>query len=147
MTPPAALRDSQICRPLCRSASPTSLFFSAGPRFSASSTVRSNQSSIISSYLNQDVDPSKRWIAVIPLPAVYRSVDSARYAPTVDSASFSLFPAGKSSRSSSQSFIIDIVEILQQYPLTRDLVHDKILFFNKTTSSATICGCEHVLSV
>ena len=34
--------------------------FSAGPRFSASSTIRSNQSSINSSYLKQDVDPPKK---------------------------------------------------------------------------------------
>ena len=39
--------------------SPTSQFFSAGLCFAASSTVRSNQSSINSSYLNQEVDQSK----------------------------------------------------------------------------------------
>ena len=59
LTPSSALRDSRLRSPCCVSASPTSLFFSAGPRFPASSTVRSSQSSISSSYLNQEVDPSK----------------------------------------------------------------------------------------
>ena len=40
----AVLRGSRSRSPLYISASPTSLFFSAGPRFSASSTVRYNQS-------------------------------------------------------------------------------------------------------
>ena len=71
LTPSAVFRCSQSTSPLNTSASPTSLFFSFGPRFSASSTVRSNQSSINSSYLNQNVDPSKRdgIFVVIPLPA------------------------------------------------------------------------------
>ena len=85
---------------------------------------------------------------MIPLPAVYRSVDFSRYAPTIDSAGFSLFSAGKSSRSSSWSFIIDIVEVIQQYPLTRDLVHDKILLLAiKPKAPLPLCGCEYVLSV
>ena len=62
LTPSVALRDSRLRSPLCISASPTSRFFSAGPRSVTSSTVRSNQSSINSSYLNQDVDPSiEKW--------------------------------------------------------------------------------------
>ena len=70
--------------------------------FSASSTERSYQSSVNSSYLTQDVDPSKRGgIFVIPLPAVYSSVDSARYASTIDTAGFSLVSGGKPSKSSS----------------------------------------------
>ena len=59
LTPSVALKDSRLRGPLHISASPTSLFFSAGPRFSASCTVRYNQSSINSSYANQDVEPSK----------------------------------------------------------------------------------------
>ena len=43
------------------SASPTSLFFSARPRLLTSSTVRSSQSSICSSYLNPEVHPFKEW--------------------------------------------------------------------------------------
>ena len=99
--------------------------------FLIQSTVRSNQSSINSSHLNQDVDPSKRFgiFHAIPLPAGCGSVNSARYAPTIDSAGFSVFSPGKSSGSSSWSFTIYIVESRQQNPLTRDLVHDKILFF------------------
>ena len=84
LTPSSALRDSQLGSPLRISASPTNLFFSAGSRFLASSTVSSNQSSISSSYLNQDVGPSKSGgiFVVIPLPAAHCSDDSARYAPT-----------------------------------------------------------------
>ena len=87
------LKDSRLSSPLCMSASPTSRFFSAGPRFVSSSTVRPNQSSINSVYLIQDVDPSKRGgiIVVIPLPAAYCDADSARYAPTNDSFDSSLF--------------------------------------------------------
>ena len=72
LTPSVALRDSRLSSPSYISASPTSRFFSAGPRFVSSSTVRSNQSSINSSYLNQDVDPSESggFFVVIPLPAV-----------------------------------------------------------------------------
>ena len=55
LTPLAALKGSPSRSPLYISASPTSRFFSVGPRFSASSTVRSNQSSINSSCLNQVV--------------------------------------------------------------------------------------------
>ena len=36
---------------------------------------------------------------------------------------------GKSPKSSSQPLTVGIVEVLKQYPLTRDLVHDKILYF------------------
>ena len=60
LTPSVALRDSLLSSPLYISASPTSRLFSAGPRFVSSNTVRSNQSSINSSYLNQDVDPLKK---------------------------------------------------------------------------------------
>ena len=54
-----------------KKSSPTSRFFSFGPCFVSSSTVRSNQSSINSSYLNQDVDPSKvvEICVVIPVHA------------------------------------------------------------------------------
>ena len=93
LTPLAALRYSRLSNPLYGSASTNSLFFRAGPRLSASSTGRSNQSSINSSYSNQDVDPSKRGgiLSVILLLAVYRSVDSTRYAPTKDSTGFFFF--------------------------------------------------------
>ena len=46
LTPSAALRDSRSRSPWYISTSPVSLFFSVSPRFSASSTVKSNQSSI-----------------------------------------------------------------------------------------------------
>ena len=64
------------------------MFLSPCPRFgSSSSTVRSNQSSINSSYLNQDVDKSESggFFVVIPIPAEKSNVDSARYAPANDS--------------------------------------------------------------
>ena len=87
LTPSCALRDSRLRSSLCISASPTSLFFTAGPRLLPSSTVRSNQSSISSSHLNQEVTPlnSGGIFVVISLAAVHWSVDSARYAPTKDS--------------------------------------------------------------
>ena len=66
--PSAALRSFRSRRPMYISASPTSLF-SAGPRFSGSTTVKSSQSWINFSYLNQDVDPSKS--GGIPLFAVH----------------------------------------------------------------------------
>ena len=61
LTPSAAFRGCGSRSFLCISASPTSLFFSVAPGFSASSTLRSNQSSINSTFLNQDVDPSEKW--------------------------------------------------------------------------------------
>ena len=69
--PSVALRDSRLRSPSYISASPTSRFFSAGPCFVSSSTVRPNQSSINSSYLNQDVGPLKRggFFVLIPRPA------------------------------------------------------------------------------
>ena len=85
LTPSVALRGSRLSRPLYISESPTIRFFSAGPRFVSSSTV---QSSINSSELDQDVDPSKKSggsCVVMPPPAEYCNVDSARYAPTNDS--------------------------------------------------------------
>ena len=93
LTPSSALRGSWLKSPLCISASPTSLFLSAGPRFPFPSTVRSNLSALSSSYRNQDVDPSKSGgiFVVIPLSAVHGSVDSARYAPTKDSQSVYIF--------------------------------------------------------
>ena len=140
LTPAATLTDSRSSSPLCNFAFPTNLFFSAGPRFPTSSTVRSNQSSINSSYLHQDVGLPKRSgiFAVNQLLAVKRSVDFTRFDPIMDSAGFSLFSGGEPSRSSSESFIIGIVEEFKQYTLTRDLVRNKILFFfDKTTSSAS----------
>ena len=103
LTPSVALRNSRLTCPLYISASPTSRFFSAGPRFVSSSTVRSNQSSINSSYLNQDVDLSKkdRFCVVIPVPAACCTVDSARYAPTNDYFDSSLYSDGKSPKTSS----------------------------------------------
>ena len=87
LTPSVAHRDSRLNSPLYISASPTSRFFIAGPRFVSSSTQRYNQSSTISSYLNQDVDPSKvvEFLIVIPLPAEKSDVDFAQHAPTNDS--------------------------------------------------------------
>ena len=46
-----------------------------------------------------------------------------------------LFSDGKSPKSSSQSLIVGTVEVLQQYPLTRDLVRDKILYFYQATTA------------
>ena len=136
-TPSVALRDSGKSSPLYMSASPTSRFFSSGPRFVSSSTVKSNQSSINSSYLNQDVDPSKSGgiFVVIPLPAVFCHVDSARYAPINDTVDASLYSDGKSPKSSSPSLIVGIVEVLKQHPLTRDLARDKILYFYHATTA------------
>ena len=65
---------------------------------------------------------------MIPLPAENYNVDSARYAPINDSFDF-LYSDGKSPKSFLQSLTVGIVEVLKQYPLTRDLVHDKILYF------------------
>ena len=60
LTPSSAFRDSRLRSPFTRFCnSEISLFFSAGPRWLTSSTVRSSQSSISSSYLNQELDPSK----------------------------------------------------------------------------------------
>ena len=85
--PSVALRDSRLWSPLYISASPTSRFFSAGPRSVFSSTGRPNQYSINSSYLNQDVGPSKSGgiFCFDSTSCVYCYVDSARYAPTSDS--------------------------------------------------------------
>ena len=103
LTPPVALRDSRSSGPLYLSASPTSRFFSAGPRFVSPSTVRSNRSSINSSCLNQDVDPSKSGgiFVVIPLLAEKSNVGSARDAPTNDSLDSILYYDGKSPKISS----------------------------------------------
>ena len=49
-------------------ASPTSLFFNPGPRVPVSSCVRSSQSSMSSSYLNHEVDPSKSGGIFTPIP-------------------------------------------------------------------------------
>ena len=59
LTPSSPRCDSRPRTPLYIDASPTSLLFSAGPRFLASSCVRSNQSSTSFSHLNHEVDPSK----------------------------------------------------------------------------------------
>ena len=80
---------------------------------------------------------------MIPLPTENSSVDFARdmLQPLIRPVVLRL-SAGKSSRSSSYSFIIDIVEILKQYPLTRDLVHDKILSFAiQPRAPLPLCGC------
>ena len=58
LTPSSARRDARSRSPLHIAASPTSLFLNAGSRLPASSCVRSNQSSISSSYLNHEVGPS-----------------------------------------------------------------------------------------
>ena len=91
--PSVALRDSRLRSPSYISASPTSRFFSAGPCFVSSSTARPNQSSINSSYLNQDVGPSKSGgiFCFDSTSCVYCYVDSARYAPTSDSFDFFVF--------------------------------------------------------
>ena len=129
LSPSAALRGSRSKSPLYISASPTSLFFSAGPRFSASSTVV-DQLLI----LKPNVDPSKIGgiFVVIPLPVVHCSVDSTRYAPTKHSAGLSLLSAGKSSRSSSWSFNS------QKTPTyAGSCARQDPLLCNTTTSSAT----------
>ena len=93
LTPSSALRDSRLRSPWNFSAIPTSLCFSAGPRLLTWNTARSSQSSISSSYLNHEVGPSKSGgiFVVIPLAAVQWSDDSARYAPTADSAALFVF--------------------------------------------------------
>ena len=93
LTPSSALRDSRLRSNLYFSAIPTSLCFSAGPRLLTWSTARSSQSSISSSYLKHEVGPSKSGgiFVVIPLAAVQWSDDSARYAPTAESAGLSVF--------------------------------------------------------
>ena len=70
LTPSVALKDSRLRSPLCISASPTSRFFSAGPRLASSSTTKSNQASINSSNLNQDVDPSKSGGICVVIPCM-----------------------------------------------------------------------------
>ena len=72
LTPSSTVRDSRSRSPLYVSASPTSLFFSAGP--CVSSTVRSNQSSINFSFLNQDVDPPKSGQIFVAIPLPYCSL-------------------------------------------------------------------------
>ena len=132
LDPSSALRDSRLRSPLYFSAIPKSLFFSAGPHLLASSTVRSSQSSISSSYLNQEVNQSKSggFFQVIPLAAVHSSVDCAQNAPTIASAVLFGFSVGKSSRASSSS-VISVVE-LWTIPNQRNLVYIKILFFWNT---------------
>ena len=127
LTPSSALRDSRLRSPLCISPSPTSLFFSAGPRFPASTTVRSSQSSI--SY--QEVDPSNGvgMFVVIPLAAVHWSVDSARYAPTIDSTGCVLLRWLGSHQDLPHSHSSSVLLKLYTIPIQRNLVHDKILFF------------------
>ena len=73
LTPSSDLRDSRPRSPLYIDVSPTSLFFNAGPRFPASSCVRSSQSSMSSSHLNQEVDTSKSGgiFTVLPLDAAH----------------------------------------------------------------------------
>ena len=124
LTPSVALRDSRLSSPSYTSASPTSRFFCVGPRFVSSSTVISNQYPINSSYFNQDVDPVKKWwnfscdstsCCTIVMPTL-------RDVLQPDSVDYFL-------SSVSQSLIVGIVEVLKQYPLTRDLVRDKILYF------------------
>ena len=109
LTPSVALRDSRLSSPLYISASSRSRFFSASPRFVSSSTPRFNQS--------------------FPLPAEESDVDSARHAPTNDSFDSFSYSDNKSPKSFSHSLIVGIVEVHKQYPLTRDLVHGKILYF------------------
>ena len=43
----------------------------------------------------------------------------------------------------SSSLIVGIVEVLKQYPLARDLVHDKILHLSPRNNRAPLplCGC------
>ena len=72
LTPSAGLRYSRSRRASYKTASPTRPLFSAGPRFPASSTARSSQSSISSSNLNQDIISLKCGgiFAMIPLETV-----------------------------------------------------------------------------
>ena len=72
---------------------------------------------------------------MIALPAVCCNVDSARYAPINDSFDSSLYSDGKPPKSSSQSLIVGMVEVVKQYPLTRDHVRDKILYFYHATTA------------
>ena len=138
LTPSVALRDSRLSSLLCISASPISRFFSAGPRFISSSTkVQPIFDQLLVFNLSQDVDPSKSGVicVVIPLPAVYWNIDSARHVPTNYSYAFCIL------------MVVGIVEVLKQCPLTQDLVRDKILYFYSATIFAPLplCGCWYVL--
>ena len=131
-TPPSDLRVSRSRTPLYTAASQISLILSAGPRFPASSTVRSNQSSMSSSNLNHEVGPSKSagFTTLIPFDAVYWSVVFARHAPPNDSAEERFEKLGTSTKSSSQS------PIGEQPFLQQDPVLDKV--FNNQCSATTL---------
>ena len=112
--------------------------------------LRSNQSSINSSFSNQDVDPSKRRgiFVVIPPPAVYTLVGSARCAQTIDSAGFSLFfkweshqdlPHGHSS--------LTLLKFSSNTHSRGISCTTRSSTFNKTKAPLRLCGCEYVLSV
>ena len=146
LTPSVTLRDSRSSSPLYISASPTSRFFSAGPRFVSSSTVRSNQSSINSSYLNQDVDPAKSsgLFVVIPLRAEESNVDSARYAPTNDFLHSFLYSDGRSPKIPSQSLIGTQTKPTHAGPCSRQ---DPLLLPRNNRAPLPLCGCWYVLFV
>ena len=137
LTPSSALTDSRLRSPVHIVAAPKSLFFNASPRLLTWSTARSSQSSIGSSYLNKEVDPSKSgWIfVVIQCAAVHWSVDSARNAPTIDSAVVLGFSKGNHQelRHSHSSVLLR----LWTTPTQRNLLLDKIHFFWNNQRSAT----------
>ena len=139
-TPPSDLRVSRSRTLLYTAASQISLILSAGPRFPASSTVRSNQSSMSSSYLYHEVGPSKSagFLTLIPFDAVYWSVVSTRHAPPNDSAKEKFEKPGTSTKSSSQSLI-------GEQP-----IYNKTPFFTRssiTNAPLPLCGCESVVCV
>ena len=145
LTPSSALRDSRLRSPFCISASPTSLFLQYWSSFSCSKHCKIQP--IINHLLILEPRswPSKSGaiLAVIPLAATHWSVDSARYAPTTDSAFvlvFSVENVGKSSTFSSLSLIISIIETLNN-------THNGTLYAARSSSSTTtsaplpLCGC------
>ena len=149
LTPSSALRDSRLRSPLCISASSTSLFFSAGPRFPASSTVRSRQSSISSTYLNQEVGPINNvgFFSTCsgPLICWFCTINT-----TIDSTGLFVFSSEnveKSSKSSSWSLIISIVETLNNTHLKEPCTRQDPLLLVTISAPSPLCGCYFVLSV
>ena len=78
---------------------------------------------------------------MIPLPAAYRSVDSARYAPIIDSAGFPCFQLGSDQ---------DLLHSDSSLTLLRisDNTHSRGIFFEiKPQPPQPLCGCKYVISV
>ena len=81
------------------------------------------------------------FFQVIPLAAVHSSVDCARNDPTIASASLFRFSVGMSSRSSSQSLIISVVETLNNTHPMEPCTRQDPLLLETTSAPLTLCGC------